>query len=372
MEAMLIVLIVMVAVIIAFNAANRKNSASPASRRPVRRPEFVPYDRSKLPPRLGLLHGVPLADTENRLLQAFDDAFGNRVVERMLDRYPRMSVDEAECRLFELKRYFLMGALLRSTPMFSDEVDDVWHEMLMFTREYERFGQSFVGATIHHAPHAGKTEMPGERAWFDWLYAHLFEATPYSSRLWHGFCRYPMDRGQLKLLAEGDPAELRQKYFHAERADAYPDIGMTIERLIRQAKEELRYAGEQTHFEREQAVPDYVSGALLGVSAAMLFYSMSDSGSFEQGMEQVLTPEEEEQLRKNEDTSSGCSYSSCSYGSSDDQGGRDNDGGRGGDGGYDSGDSGGSGGSDHGDGGSSSCSSSSGSSCGSSCGGGGD
>jgi hypothetical protein len=300
------------------------------------------------------LEGAPLNDTETRLLRAFDNAFGERLKERVFAKYPSMSIDEFECRLFELKRYFLLSSLLRSTPMFSDEVDDIWHEMLMFTREYEQFGTAFIGMTVHHAPSAGKDEQPGERAWFDWLYAHLFEVTPFSARLWHGFCRYPLDRERLAFLAEADPAAIRQRWFHERRAEAYPDIGLTIDHLIGGAKEEIRYAEEQPRFQ-ENRFSDGFNSTLLSVSAGMLFFSLMDSGSFDRNMDQ-LTGSEEESLRRPDDRTTSCSASACS-----------GDSGSGGSNCSSDSGSGGSNCSSGSDGGSSSsCSSSSGSSCSSS------
>ena len=73
--------------------------------------------------------------------------------------------------------------------MYSVKVDDVWHEMLMFTREYEQFGKALCGGIIHHAPHtADEKPETGERAWFDWVYGEVvFEAAPASGQLWGSF-----------------------------------------------------------------------------------------------------------------------------------------------------------------------------------------
>ena len=54
--------------------------------------------------------------------------------------------------------------------MFSKRVDDIWHEMLMFTREYETFSKKFYHELLHHTPNNDPTPIPFERAFFDWVY----------------------------------------------------------------------------------------------------------------------------------------------------------------------------------------------------------
>lgn len=87
-----------------------------------------------------------------------------------------------------------MASLLKQVPMFSDEVDDLWHEMLMFTKSYADFCAELMGSTVHHEPAITRRETPGARAWFDWVYCQLFEFTPYSAAIWGDFSltHYPV------------------------------------------------------------------------------------------------------------------------------------------------------------------------------------
>lgn len=195
----LIALIGMAVLFVVKASSGTGRGAQRRSIRPARLSKPI-FDRTKLPAGLGLRDSVPLTKTEARLERALLGTFGSSLRLRVSAKFPAMSEDEYECRLLELKRYFLMTALLRETPMFSDAIDDIWHEMLMFTREYQRFGESFLGETIHHAPNVEPVSTPGERAWFDWLYAHLFVPTPFSAYLWNGFCRFPMDRERLAFI----------------------------------------------------------------------------------------------------------------------------------------------------------------------------
>src|SRR5437763_922512 len=53
----------------------------------------------------------------------------------------------------ELKKFY---ALCRATGkplgMWSDIVDHVWHQHVLFTREYSRFCNRFLGSYLHHDP----------------------------------------------------------------------------------------------------------------------------------------------------------------------------------------------------------------------------
>lgn len=390
-EIAIVVVVVIVVLALIGNARNRKKaakSAKPAGggartgTRPQRsskpgpkmrpQPENRPYESGKLPENLGLAADVPLQETAAQLELSFGEHFGERLKRRLLDKYSQMTEAEYEWKLLELKRYLLMNTILRQVPMFSPEVDDIWHEMLMFTREYERFCEHWNGRTVHHAPHGEPTPMPGERAWFDWVYSQLFVPTPYTGRIWRGFFRYPLDRELLALL-QGESAEsIAEARFNIKAATYNPEVGQTVELLIRKGKEQIEQAtkeeaavtadaranGDRSGSSRYASDPAYAGAGSFGaLASSMLIFSMIDPLGYEQRMEEVL-PEEE----KRNQTS--CGSSSCSTVYADDSDRADTDGG-------DSGD--GSGGGDA-SGDSSSCSSSScsSSSCSSGCGGGGD
>jgi hypothetical protein len=124
------------------------------------------YDESKLPGGLGLARGIPLQSTIQRMESALGEPFTAKLKQRVLTKYPDMTAAEFACRWFELKRFFLINFLLKETPMFSEAIDDVWHEMLMFTREYHNFSEQFMGAMIHHeaVPGSGRDGGADHRA----------------------------------------------------------------------------------------------------------------------------------------------------------------------------------------------------------------
>ncbi|GGD92783.1 hypothetical protein GCM10010911_59230 [Paenibacillus nasutitermitis] len=277
--------------------------------------------------------------------------------DRILRNQPSLRDQQWKWLWFELKRYFLMCAIMRGVPMYSDKVDDVWHEMLMFTREYEQFCTQLSGGLIHHAPHGdGSSPEQGERAWFDWIYGELFVMAPASGQLWGSFYHTPLSQERMETLERLSADELRRSYFNVKALEKYPDLQEAADYIIGRGKE-LAYkarsgieSGYTTGRSHQWSDPLFMTGAFSG---ALFLSSMLPADQFENGMEEAYKKER------------GDAYSSSGCGSYSDR--DDNDGGH--DGSPDNSSCGGSGGdSGSGDGGGgSSCSSS----CGSSCGGGG-
>jgi hypothetical protein len=214
--------------------------------------------------------------------------------------------------------------------------------MIMFTREYQQLCERVTGAMIHHTPHVIKMSLPDERAWFDWIYGHLFEFTPFSNLIWNPFYKFPLNRERIQQLRELNEQEIMERLFNAQAAERFPEVKAAIQSLIQQAKTQIDAVDDpQQSFNRGSGMqPMDVMGYAAG---AMIFYSFIDNGSYADNMQAIL-PEE---MQRSNDGAGGSScgtggVSSCS-----------SDGGSGG-------------GSDGGS--SSGCSSSS---CGSGCGGGG-
>lgn len=374
MTAIIIILLVVILVVVINKSNNKKagqrNAQYAGTRSQARSnskkaaPPQPIYENTPLPARLGVQSDLPLGPAIARLEQALPDAFMRQLRDRVQRQYPQMTEAEYNWKLLELKRYFLMTAILKEVPMFSSAVDAIWHEMLMFTREYSRFGEAFIGAPIHHGPHTDGQPDPGGRAWFDWVYAQLFVATPYSSRIWQPFFRHPLDRELLEELKLSSESELTAYRFNPAAAQRYPEIRDTISLLIRRAKEQARQAVPGASYTTER--PGYESAAYMPyLAGALMFYSASEFTDFDALMEQHLAEEElQRRAQENGSSSSSCgsSYSSDSWNDDDshDRGGGSDDSGSSSDG-------------NDGGGASSSCSSSSSSSCSSSsCGGGGD
>jgi hypothetical protein len=76
----------------------------------------------------------------------------------LADKLVRLGIAEstphADELFLEVKKYLALAALHADgeVPMFSTRVDQVWHEFVLFTREYALFCNRHVGHFMHHAP----------------------------------------------------------------------------------------------------------------------------------------------------------------------------------------------------------------------------
>lgn len=175
----------------------------------------------------------------DHLDNALDETYVARVKERVF-REHKVGLTEWENRWFEWKRYLVMTALLKSVPMYSREVDEVWHEMLMFTREYEDFSRRFLRTTLHHSPNDGDQAPDAyERAWFDVIYVCLFKPTKYSSQTWGAFLRHPLRRELIWALKEDDVEVIASRYFNTRTQEQVPHVAKLVSCLIAYLKGQL-------------------------------------------------------------------------------------------------------------------------------------
>jgi hypothetical protein len=93
---------------------------------------------------------------------------------------PPSWVDEA---VLEFRRYLGLHVVQDSPlPMFSRQVDDVWHAAILFTRLYTRLCEVVFGSYFHHEPHTAQHPHNGRsRGQFDRIYLRAFGPI---SRLW--------------------------------------------------------------------------------------------------------------------------------------------------------------------------------------------
>ncbi|WP_051250358.1 hypothetical protein [Paenibacillus harenae] len=365
MTEIVILFLIAIVIIIIVNAVTKWNKAkgdsslvSEGGRSTYGRTNaFAPWPAAEMPAALGVPYGHPARTAAERLESALGFDTESRVKDRVLKEQPKMSDKEWDWTWFELKRYFLMCGILRGVPMYSRQADALWHEFLMFTREYEQFCTRFCGEMIHHAPHApGVQPSLDERAWFDWVYGELFEQAPASGRIWGAFFRTRMADQRLEELAGWSDEALREQWFNLKSTAKHTDLRETVDYLIGRVKSQLTAAhrGDKSYGRTGQTVYgggyDTAASSVGLLSGLLIFHSLSSSDDFARQMDQEQN-EEERKANGSGDSTSGCSGSS-------DNGRDSHSGGDDGGGGGDS--SGGSGGDDGG-----------GSSCGSSCGGGG-
>jgi len=98
--------------------------------------------------------------------------FPERLTVELRKRYPHLSDADCDKVLEGLRVFFLicLAAKNRAIAMPSQAVDVVWHEFILFTRDYELFCSKALGRFLHHTP-AEAMEKPTQaqegikRAW---------------------------------------------------------------------------------------------------------------------------------------------------------------------------------------------------------------
>ena len=153
-----------------------------------------------------------LKKLSDNLEQSLNNIFMGNVEERVRNNN-RLKENEYQWRFQDLKRYFILTYLLKESPMFSEKVDELWHEMLMFTREYDNFSTNYLGAKLHHSPNVKIEPDPDLRGFFDWVYAELFFIRSENNRLYKGFFRNPVSPNVMDDFKNLSENELIDIYF---------------------------------------------------------------------------------------------------------------------------------------------------------------
>ncbi|HEX6923541.1 MAG TPA: hypothetical protein VF149_06920 [Bacillales bacterium] len=195
-----------------------------------------PDFRGQPPGNLGVREDSRLGPLANRLELSLSDGYMQNVKKRVL-AHGTIKEDEYEWYLLEMKRFFIMTSLLKYVPMYSDKVDEIWHEMIMFTKEYETFCKDFIGEMIHHEPNLKREPDPQQRAWFDWCYSRLFDMTNETVVMYGEFFRHPLSKQLLANFRDMDRDALMNLYFRTDvdSAEAKPVTDM----LIRETKHQI-------------------------------------------------------------------------------------------------------------------------------------
>jgi hypothetical protein len=114
-------------------------------------------------------------------LESYDLWF---VTER-IERKQLLPAEVTVAALTEFRKYMaLIGLGYRRLAMTSKEVDEIWHQFILFTREYQEFCHTVFGEFIHHAPVTSRDPLaPGGVERFVDAYRDVFgELHP----LWQG------------------------------------------------------------------------------------------------------------------------------------------------------------------------------------------
>lgn len=118
------------------------------------------------------------ADTQASAL-AFEAPY---LIEKLLKDHVVETSSEAEALFREVKRYLVLTASDPSVAwgMYSLRIDQIWHQFILFTREYIEYCRSHFGKYIQHAPSTAPAvkglpeTTPSTLAMFEEKYELLF------------------------------------------------------------------------------------------------------------------------------------------------------------------------------------------------------
>lgn len=105
--------------------------------------------------------------------------------EKLLMEEKFASREEYQEAFTEFKKYVALSKLY-DTPvaMMSKTVDEVWHQFILFTREYHAFSTQFYGTYFHHAPYLpSRPGNPEHEKNFVRLYTKNYGTLP---AIWRG------------------------------------------------------------------------------------------------------------------------------------------------------------------------------------------
>lgn len=221
-----------------------------------------------IPKQLGKLT-TTIDPIVEKLESSLDQDYIDKVKQRYLQEHPNKTEADFSWLFFELKRYFILAHIMKKAPMFSEEVDEIWHTMILFTREYEQFSKRFLGEMLHHIPNVTKEPAPQERAFFDWIFSQLFEITQFSWLAWGRFFQHPLSRQLIEDFKTESTDTLREKYFQNRLGNE-----QVIEYFIEQMQESITNSektfqqNKKGDFSKQESF-----GNLQDIAFMMLFFS---------------------------------------------------------------------------------------------------
>jgi hypothetical protein len=143
------------------------------------------------------------------------------LIEKLIKNAVVDTAEDAEDLFREVKRYLILADLDQdcSWNMYSLRIDEVWHQFILFTRQYMEFCHRFFGRYIPHNPsNAPKVEYarPIEKTTFEQFYGRYLElfGEPLPD-LWYDETTVTLNRrlfsrwaGPLTVRSDGDMVEL--------------------------------------------------------------------------------------------------------------------------------------------------------------------
>ncbi len=93
-------------------------------------------------------------------LEKFEAPF---LEEKLVEKGIFSSHEEYAETFSEFKKYVALGKLTgKPLGMTSKKVDEVWHQFILFTKEYFSFCNEYLGYYLHHNPRTKTRDLPRE------------------------------------------------------------------------------------------------------------------------------------------------------------------------------------------------------------------
>jgi len=103
---------------------------------------------------LGHLDGLNLTGKQKDLLYDLDNFEAPYLEERLLSDGKLKNSEEYREVFIEFKKYVALNKISgkKMMTMLSDQVDEVWHQFILFTPQYHEFCNETLGEYFHHQP----------------------------------------------------------------------------------------------------------------------------------------------------------------------------------------------------------------------------
>lgn len=127
------------------------------------------------PRPLGLVESIAVPEMTEARLRILDH-YDMSAVTKRIKRKQTLPEHLIEQSVAEFKRLMALCVLgHRGIVVPCEEVDEVWHTFILFTREYADFCQRVAGGYLHHSPpESGVPPAPNQDGPFLSLYARYF------------------------------------------------------------------------------------------------------------------------------------------------------------------------------------------------------
>jgi hypothetical protein len=99
-----------------------------------------------------MIRRVSASASMGRLIEGYEPS--PLLLARFMVRSPNNNLERANRAFVALKQFLLVSAQQKSLHSCSPSqpIDEMWHEFLMFTEEYQGFCLDWLGTMVHHHP----------------------------------------------------------------------------------------------------------------------------------------------------------------------------------------------------------------------------